>query len=225
MAKRKTVIPARTSNEVRQLLLRYFYDRNANSTSARGKKGAAAKIRDVKAELKTQCGLSQNEVQSNLTYLICQGWVEEKSVAKEVRTPKGTLIPSTTAFFLITARGIDKIEGPGEFTMQKFHDIKIEATGQNIITVGDGNQVNAQFGELGKALADLRGGITESQVSELQKMSYVADIDTIQSQLAKEQPTRGIVSAAWSAVKTAATIDGCAGFVHRVTALIAQFLT
>ena len=61
-------------------MLQYFYDRNKNATSARGKKGSAVKISDVKKELKTANGLTQQEVQSNLTYLISQGWVEEDTV-------------------------------------------------------------------------------------------------------------------------------------------------
>jgi hypothetical protein len=164
MVKAKKPTQFRTNNQVRELLLRFFYDRNRNATSAKGKKGSAAKISDVKRELKAQCGLSQQEVQSNLTYLLSQGWVEELVVAKEFRTQSGTVMPSVTPFFQITAAGIDKIEGPGEFTMPKFHDIKIEATGQNIITVGDGNQINAKFGQLGNALAALREGITKSDV-------------------------------------------------------------
>ncbi len=65
------------NNEIRRIMLQYFYDRNKNATSARGKKGSAVKISDVKKELKTANGLTQQEVQSNLTYLISQGWVEE----------------------------------------------------------------------------------------------------------------------------------------------------
>lgn len=78
-----------------------------------------------------------------------QGWVEEDVIEKSFTSPSGTVIPSTTQFYKITAAGIDKIEGPGEFTMPKFHGIKIEATGQNIITLGDGNQIDVQFGKLG----------------------------------------------------------------------------
>ena len=129
------VPPARTNTEVRTILLRYFYDRNRNATSSRGKKGSAVKISDVKKELKAQHGLSQQEVQSNLTYLLSQRWVEEIVVKKEFRAPGGTVMPAVPPFFQITADGIDKIEGPGEFTMPKFHGIKIEATGQNIITL------------------------------------------------------------------------------------------
>lgn len=154
-----------------------------------------------------------------------QGWVEEDTVEKTFTAPGGTVIPSTTSYYKITADGIDKIEGPGEFTMPKFSGIKIEATGQNIITLGDGNQINAQFGDLGKALAELRDAITKSKASEAEKLSAVADIETIQSQLAKPQPSKSIVSAAWSAIKAAAVVGEFAGLVQHVTPYIAPFLT
>lgn len=224
MAKQKAFHVAPSNTEIRRIMLRYFYDRNDNATSARGKKGSAVKISDVKRELKTANGLTQQEVQSNLTYLISQGWVEEDTVEKSFTAPGGTRIPSSTSFYKITAAGIDKIEGPGEFTMPKFHGIKIEATGQNIITVGDGNQVNAKFGDLAESLAELRDAITQSDTSESHKMDLVADIDTIQSQLAKPDPNREIVKAAWETVKGAASINGCVALVQKVSGLIVGFL-
>ena len=87
-----------------------------------------------------------------------------------------------------------------------------------------GNQVNAKFGDLGEALAELREAITKSATSDAQKMELVADIDTIQSQLAKPEPNRGIVKAAWESVKGAAAINGCAGLVEKVSGLIGGFL-
>lgn len=205
-------------------MLQYFYDRNKNATSARGKKGSAIRISDIKKELKASHSLTQQEVQSNLTYLISQGWVEEDTIEKSFTAPGGTVIPSTTSFYKITAAGIDKIEGPGEFTMQKFHGINITATGQNIITLGDGNQVNVQFSDLGKALVELRDAITKSHAAEQDKLAYVADIDTIQSQLAKPAPNKRIIGAAWESVKATAAINGCAEFVTKVGGLIGELL-
>jgi predicted transcriptional regulator len=214
-----------TNNEIRRIILRYFYDRNKNATSTFGKKGSAIKISDVKRELKSRHGLKQQEVHSNLTYLISQGWVEEKPVEKQVRAIGGTVIPSVTKYYQITAAGVDKIEGPGEFTMARFQGINIQATGQNVITLGDGNQINAQFSELGQALVELRNAITKSDTSEAQKMNLVADIDTVESQLAKPEPNQSIISAAWEAVKGAAAIHGCASFVQKVSDLIRGFLS
>lgn len=108
--------------------------------------------------------------------------------------------------------------------MPKFHGIKIEATGQNIITLGDGNQINAKFADLETALAELRDAITQSEAPEDTKMSFVADIETIQSQLAKPEPNRGIVKAAWETVKAAAALNGCATLVQKVSELLVRFL-
>ncbi|MFO0773211.1 MAG: hypothetical protein U0172_00925 [Nitrospiraceae bacterium] len=213
-----------SNNEIRRTMLQYFYERNKNATSARGKKGSAVKISDVKRELKASHGLKQQEVQSNLTYLISQGWVGEDTVEKTFTAPGGTVIPSSTTFYVVTAAGIDKIEGPGEFTMPKFHGIKIEATGQNIITLGDGNQINAKFTELGQTLFELRKVIAASNAPDSDKMTLVADIETIQTQLAKPEPNQGIVRAAWETVKGAATIDGCASLVQKAFGLIGGFL-
>lgn len=222
---KKQAIPPRTNTDIRTIMLQYFYDRNKNATSARGKKGSAIKISDIKKELKASHSLTQQEVQSNLTYLISQGWVEEDTIEKSFTAPGGTVIPSTTSFYKITAAGIDKIEGPGEFTMPKFHGINISATGQNIITLGDGNQVNAKFSDLGNALIELRDAITKSGAAEQDKMAYVADIETIQSQLAKPAPNKDIIGAAWQTVKAAATINGCVGLVTKVGALVGGLLT
>jgi hypothetical protein len=225
MAKAKGAQQRPSNNEIRRIMLQYFYDRNRNAISARGKKGSAVKVSDVKKELKASHGLTQQEVQSNLTYLMSQGWVEEDTIEKSFTAPGGTVIPSSTSYYRITAAGIDKIEGPGEFTMPKFHGINIQATGQNIITLGDGNQINAQFNELGSALAELRKAITESDAADADKLALVADIDTIQSQLAKPAPNKGIIAAAWETVETAATIDGCVGLVQKVAGLFGGLLT
>ncbi len=213
-----------TNNEVRSIILRYFYDRNANTTSGMGKRGSAIKISDVKAQLKADHGLTQQQVQSNLTYLISQGWIEERAVSKQVVARGGTLIPSTTTFYQITASGIDKIEGPGEFTMPRFHGIKIEATGENIITLGDGNVVNARFKDLGKGLLDLREIIVASNLPEGEKMEAAADIETIQAQLAKPAPNAGVIAAAWASLRAAATVEGATQLVHHVGTLLGPLL-
>jgi hypothetical protein len=197
----------RSSDDIRRLILDYFYERNAKATSARGKRGVAAKISDIKKELKASHDLTQQEVWGNLTYLISQGWVEEEKVEKKVPLNSGTVIPNTTSYFKITAHGIDKIEGPGEFTMDKFRGIKIEATGQNIITVGDGNQVDARYEQVAGALAGLKQALLSSNVlNDSQKIDAVSDIDSIQAQLAKASPNKSVVGAAWEGVKGLATL-------------------
>lgn len=223
--KKRSGVVTRSNTEIRSIVLRYFYDRNAAATSARGKKGYAVKISDVRKELKASAGLSQQEVMGNLNYLLSQGWVEEDKVEKSVPLPSGTVIPNTTSYYKITAAGIDKIEGPGEFTMEKFKGIKIEATGQNIITVGDGNQIDAQYQDVAGALVDLKQALLQcTSITETQKLVAIADIDSIQSQLAKSSPSRGVIQGAWEAVKKLDLVVGLADKVAKVAGMLAPFL-
>jgi hypothetical protein len=223
--KEKAAQPARSNNEIRTIMLQYFYDRNKAATSARGKKGYAIKISDIRKELKASHDLSQQEVMSNLNYLLSHRWVEEDMVEKSVPLPTGTVIPQSTSYYKITAAGIDKIEGPGEFTMDKFKGIKIEATGQNIITVGDGNQVNAEYRDAAGALVDLKQALLESTfITETQKLDVVADIDSIQSQLAKAKPNRTVIQGAWDAIKKLDTVLGLGDKVSKVATFLAPFL-
>jgi len=223
--KQKAQVASRSSNEIRALMLQYFYDRNTNATSARGRKGFSIKISDIRKELKASHGLTQQEVVANLNYLISQGWIAEEQVEKSVPLPSGTVIPQATSYYKITAAGIDKIEGPGEFTMDKFKGIKIEATGQNIITVGDGNQVNAQYKDAADALVELKQALLQAaSLIEAQKLDAVADIDSIQSQLAKPTPNRTVIRGAWEGVKRLDTVLGLTDKVIRLAGLLAPFL-
>jgi hypothetical protein len=221
----KSKKPARSNDEIRRIMLQYFYDRNRKATSVRGKRGSAATISTIRAELKAQHGLSVQEVMSNLRYLISQGWVEETKVEKQVPLPTGTVVPQTTPYYAITAAGIDKIEGPSEFTRNPFHGINIQATGQNIITVGDGNQINAVFKDVGQALSELADHVRNSTaLTEEQKLESIADIQTLQAQLAKPEPNRSVLRAIWSGLQGLATVEGIAGAFQRVASLVQPLL-
>jgi hypothetical protein len=217
----KSKRPTRSNDEIRRIMLQYFYERNRKATSVRGKRGSAATISTIRAELKAQHGLSVQEVMSNLRYLISQGWVEETKVEKQVPLPTGTVVPQATSYYAITAAGIDKSEGPSEFTRNPFHGINIQATGQNIITVGDGNQVNAVFRDVGQTLSELADQIRQStELTEEQKLEYVADIQSMQAQLAKPQPNRSVLRSIWSGLQALATIQGVAGALERVSMVL-----
>src|SRR6266478_963503 len=206
---------------VRRQILQYFYDRNAGATSARGKKGSAIKIRDVKRELKTMYGLTQQSVISNLTYLIDRRWVNKSEVQKTVNVAGGT-IPSTVTWYEISALGIDKIEGGSEFEPKDLYPgINVNATGMNVITLGDGNVVNAKFSELREHLDDLKSQITSSPVlGEEQKLDVAADLESMKHQLAKESPDRTILGHLWSAIERAAAVAGVVDAVQKVWPLI-----
>jgi hypothetical protein len=112
---------------------------------ARARQNTSYSRSDVKRELKNKVGLTQSQVVSNLTYLIDRKWLKTFDVEKTV-TVKGGTIPSRVAWYEISALGIEKIEGGSEFEPRdKYAGINITAMGSNVITLGDGNVVNAKF--------------------------------------------------------------------------------
>jgi hypothetical protein len=209
----------------RSLILRYFYERNANATSKRGKKGSAAKIGDVRRDLKEVHGLTQQQVVSNLNYLVDKGWIVRSELEKTVRVKGGT-IPSTTTWFEISAAGIDRIEGESEFTPDpKFAGINIHATGHNVITLGDGNVVNVKYSELHRTLEELRSAVVGSDgTDDASKLEVVANVETIKAQLVRQSPDRGIIAKAWTAVGTIVTAADFVDVVQKVHGLIGPLL-
>ena len=212
------------NDEIRHQILRYFYERNLNATSRMGKKGSAVKISDAKRELKESYGLKQSQVMSNLTYLIDNGWIKTIDIEKTVKVKGGT-IPQTTTFYEITAKGIDKIEGGSQFEpRERFAGININATGQNVITLGDGNVVNAQFADLHSALEELKTAVTESDLPEAEKFDVAIDIESIKDQLAKNEPDKTIVKRIWAGLEKVATVSGVTAAYEKVAELLVPLL-
>ncbi len=214
------------NDAIRNQILRYFYDRNASATSRFGKKGSAVKISDAKRELKDQHGLTQQQVMSNLTYLIDRGWVKTFEVEKTVNVPGGT-IPSTVTWYEIGALGIEKIEGESEFTpTERYAGINITATGNNIITLGDGNVVNAKHSALYQELTQLKEAISNSNMlTEAQKLDVAADIETIKDQLVKDKPNKHIISRLWEGIEGVVTLADLADYAYRIAPFIAVLLS
>jgi len=209
----------------RKHILQYFYDQNRGATSARGKNGSAMKISDVKRELKTKYGLTQQNVISNLTYLIDRGWVKKHEVEKTVIVKGGT-IPSVVTWYEISALGIDKIEGGSEFEVKdRYEGINITATGTNVITLGDGNVVNARFSDLREQLNELKSQITSSSaLDDKQKFDVVVDIESAKDQLAKETPDKTLLSHVWQGIDRVAKLAGMAEASQKVWPLIRPLL-
>jgi hypothetical protein len=227
MSKQTIKPPPPADDQIRSIMIKYFFQRNKRATSIHGKKtGAAARISIIRADLKASHGLTGQQVVSNLTYLMSQGWVEDRPVSKSFTTGQGTVMPATTPHYIITAVGIDKVGGPSEFTRDRFQGIKIEATGQNIITLGDGNQVNAHYQQIGEALAQLRDALKKSRtITEDDKVNAVADIHSIHDQLAKPQPNKTVIGALWENVEKIAAVAGLADLALKVAPAIHQLLS
>ena len=212
------------NDRFRYQILRWFYDRNANATSQYGKKGSASKISDVKKGLKAAFQLTQQQVVSNLTYLIDKGWVNKTESEKTVRVNGGT-VPSKTTWFEISAAGVDKIEGDSAFKYGgKYAGINIHATGANVITLGDGNLVNAKHQGLHNELSHLERVLASSVLDESKKLDTAVDIESIKEQLTKATPDQTILGHLWNRIEQVAAIGGFADVAAKVAPLIAGLL-
>jgi subtilisin family serine protease len=218
--------PANPNDEIRAQILRYFYDRNAGATSRQGKKGSAVKISGVKKELKSLHGLTQQQVMSNLTYLIDRSWVKVVDQEKTINTARGTTIPSVVTFYQITAQGIEKIEGPSQFQPpDRYPGINIQATGANVITLGDGNYVNVKHQGMFTKLSELKEALTASPaLSDTEKLEVAVDIETLKDQLVKPVPDREVVGRLWPRIEKAAAVAGLGSFVLELGQLAQKLL-
>lgn len=214
-----------TNDTIREQILTYFYERNTNATSRSGKRGSAARISDVKSELKQRYGLAQHHVISNLTYLIDRGWIKKVDESKSVTTARGTTIPSIVTFYEITADGIDKFEGESTFqAADRYPGINIEANG-SVITLGDGNIVHVGNRKLFEQLTELKHDIaTCTSLTEDQKLDLTIDLESLRDQLAKSSPDSRVVSVLWSSVEKAATAAGLAGSIVVIAPHIAHLI-
>lgn len=204
----------------------WFYERNANATSARGKKGSCVKTSDVKKGLKETYGMKPAEVVSNLTYLIDKGWINENTIEKTFQTKGGNSYPASTMWYQISSAGIDKIEGESEFkSNHRYSGINITATGKNIVTLGDGNVIHANNQDLGNELLDLKHQIAESgKLSDEEKLDATIDIETLRDQLGKEKPDKTILAHLWTRIEQVATMNDFSEAVAKIGPLIAGLL-
>lgn len=223
----KKTFKSLSDNEIRNIVLKYFYDKNKNATSIIGKKNSSAiSIKIIRAELKVSFGLSQSQVISNLHYLLSQRYIETKIIPKSFSTGTGSVMPASTTYYAITAAGIDKIDGPTEFTRNIFSGINISTTGQNIITLGDGNQVNAKFENVGNSLNELKEAIrNHKEITEADKVNYIVDIETLQNQLAKPSPNKSVIQMLWKSFSRLAAVNGLIELYKKADVFIGSLIT
>ena len=190
------------NDEIRRQMLQYFYDRSQNATSEKGKKGSHIKISDIKTELKQRYSLKQTQIMAQLQYLISSDLVDKITEERTFMTRMGTQQPSRVDWYVITAKGVDKIEGASsEFRRQNpYSNLNITAV-NSAVQLGSGNIVRESFVGLANELEQLTEAITESNLTDEEKISAIGDIETINGQLAKPAPNKSIIKMAWDAIK------------------------
>ena len=208
-------------DERRDQILRFLYERHKTT---RGIQKIPIGIRDLQREMKKQYGMKQHEVSSNLDYLVQVGWVRDVKRERSFKTGKGMEISAEQVKFKISDVGINHLEAGSLFKKpQTAGSINITNV-KGVTVVGDGNVVNAELTDLSRALDHLDEAIAASTLNDEQKLDAAGDLLTIRTQVAKKNPTKGIIQTAWHSLEGIATLAGVADAAGRIGQLMRVFL-
>jgi hypothetical protein len=206
---------------VRDAILRHLYTVHSR---ARNPKTAGLKITELRQALKPQ-GLKQQEVASNLDYLVQKGWVREVVEIRTFTTPRGTTQQAEKRTYKISDSGIDRLEAASLYKAAPAGAHINISNIHGVTVVGEGNVVNATFMDLSRVLSDAKAAIvTEPQLSDRQRLETIADIDSLQSQLQKPDPDKSVIQKLWSGIEKVAAVGTVVEFVHRAAELIQPLL-
>jgi len=208
------------NDEIREAILKWLY---AIHEKARGIKSTGIGMRNLKQALKSQ-GFKEPEIVRNLDYLTQTKWVliEEKEFPLR---RGGATINVKNVTYKISEKGINHFQGPSKFqTVHKFENINVMNM-QGITVIGEDNIVYSQHADLFRRLDILDTEIQKStQLTDPDKLSAHADVETIKSQLGKPKPDRDILKTAWKGIEAAATVAGIVGLCQTIWPFIAALL-
>ncbi len=192
-------------DEVRERILEFLYSKRKKAKSLAS---VAATITEVKRGLKP-LGISQNEVITNLDFLVQHRWVLEEVQKRTYKSPKGFELPSEKRTYRLSDLGINHFEGASRFgTTGRFAGINVHTIG-GVTILGDNNVVRAEFMGIFRQLERLEDAMKMSSgVTEEQKLNAKADIETIKDQLAKPVPDRNIIRTALDGISFLGSIPG-----------------
>jgi len=212
---------ANPNDVVRDAILRHLH---AVHRKARSPKSAGLLISELSKALKAN-GYKQQEVASNLDYLVQKGWVKEVIEHRSFTTKGGTTQSAERRTYKISDSGIDRLEAASMYQRSEVGS-RINITNvRGVTVVGDGNVVNTTFTDLSRVLADLKQAVLqEPKIEDRQRLDLAADIDSLEAQLQKPEPQKSVVQTLWSTIEKTAAIGGAIGVLHRAAELIQPLL-
>lgn len=210
------------NDEIRRKILQFMYDKYISAPSINRMRVTDAMVR---IDLGKQ-GYDRNTILRNFQYLVQTGYIKKETEAYSYKSPgynrgKSTTIKGKQSYYYISDIGINYFDGPSQF--QKSSGITgINVTNvQGVTVIGNNNFVRNEYNELFKNLDTLSNELRRTdKVSDEEKVSYLADIETIKQQLAKPNPAASIIKTAWLSLNALSTIEGLAQFYERVELLI-----
>lgn len=208
----------KANDEIRETILRFLYNKRKKARSLRS---ISSTTSELKRELKNQ-GLTENQIVTNLDFLIKNGWVEEQV---ERYTLPHRRIEVKKSIYRLTNVGLHYFEKSSRFDVTgRFSGMRFEDIRDSVIVVGFGNVVQKDYYELYSTLDALKSRIILGDLPEADKLDYLADVETIKTQLAKPHPEASIIRKAWGKICTLSKVAGLAGLIEKIYRLIEFFL-
>lgn len=169
---------------------------------ARGKSSLLVGIRDLSQEVKKDLPkVKENEVFSNTRFLIENGFVKEEAVENYFASKNyGNSKPSYK--YCLTKEGLAYFEHGSKFDKSSVFAGIGDITGNgNIVIIGNQNSAtsiaNTRFVDGHRFAEELRRRVNAlGELSDEEKVSIQSDLETIKSQLAKQNPDKGILQKA-----------------------------
>lgn len=209
------------NDAIRDAVLRELYDVHKN---ARSPKSTTIKITDLQKKLRP-IGYKQQDVASNLDYLVQKGWVKEVKTERSFTTDGGTVRSAEQITYKISDVGIDNLEGASVYKRGVVESNINITTIKGVTIVGDGNIINTEYSDLSDALTELRQAILDStEILEQTKLETISDIDSLQSQLQKPEPNKSVIKSLWSGIKATVTASGFAEVVSKIAKFLSPLL-
>lgn len=216
------------NDKIRDLILRFMYKKHAEADHPNLACIYSPKVLGNGDEEDQLDGYSEAEIVSNFSYLIQAGYVTHKTKAYShegyARNAKGkkVTVKGTQDIYFINSRGVDFIEGGSTFQRKNSLRGTFNITNINGITIiGNDNVVQNQYTSLYSALEDLnQQSISSESLTNEQKLSVKADIDTIKAQLAKVRPNTTVLQTIWGGLNFLSTIPGLIDLYDKVEKLI-----
>ena len=211
------------NDQRRDELLRFLYQRHKH---ARGIAKIPIGIRDLQREMKHEHAMTQQDVASNLDYLVQVQWVREVVKERSITTKGGMKLGQEQVRYKISDIGINHLEAGTMFKKPQVGSAVNITNVQGVTVVGDGNIVNTSFTDLSRALDDLDGALSVCErLSDEQKLDAAGDLSTIRTQIGKKNPNPRIVAAAWESLKAMSTVAGATQLVQQISQLVAPLFT
>jgi hypothetical protein len=211
------------NDAIRDAILRYLYDRHQH---ARGPKGVAVQIRELQSAMRER-GIRQQEVNSNLDYLIQKGWAREVVTPRRFTTQGGTQVERPSTTYKISDAGIDLMESASAFKREDL-SARVNVTNiQGVTVIGTENVVvNTQYSDLYRALDELGAAVSQcDELDDADKLSVLADIQSLKGQLAKPVVDRNIIAQLWSGVEKIVVAGNLAELLYKAAQLIAPLVS